>query len=81
MLLVAASEFVRLHSAELDFIKNFSKVMNLSKAEAIISELEKAYYHIERNANPKILFLDVSLQFVNILKHNTIPSGTHYIFS
>ncbi|HEY0669970.1 MAG TPA: hypothetical protein VGD22_17450 [Sphingobacteriaceae bacterium] len=81
MVMVGASELVHLHSAELDFIKNFSKVMNLSKAEAIISELEKAYYHIERNANPKILFLDVSLQFVNILKHNTIPSGTHYIFS
>ena len=80
-MLTGASELVHLHSSELDFIRNFTKVMNLAKAEATISELERAYYHIERNANPKILFLDVSLQFVNILKHNTLPSGTHYIFS
>ena len=81
LMLTGASELVHLHSSELDFIRNFTKVMNLAKAEATISELERAYYHIERNANPKILFLDVSLQFVNILKHNTLPSGTHYIFS
>lgn len=81
MILTGASYLVHLHAAELDFIKNFSKVMDIPKAEAVISELEKAYYHVERNGNPKILFLDVSLQFVNILKHNTIPAGTHYIFS
>ncbi|HXI00848.1 MAG TPA: hypothetical protein VNI52_11325 [Sphingobacteriaceae bacterium] len=81
MLLTGASNLVHLHAAELEFISKFSSVMDLPKAEAVILELEKAYYHIERNANPKILFLDVSLQFVNILKHNTIPSGTHYIVS
>ena len=81
MLLTGASNLVHLHAAELEFISKFSSVMDLPKAEAVILELEKAYYHIERNANPKILFLDVSLQLVNILKHNTIPSGTHYIVS
>ena len=66
---------------ELEFISKFSKILNLAKAEAIANELEKAHYHIERNANPKILFLDVSLQFVKILKFNTLPltSGTQHI--
>jgi len=38
--------------------------MDINMAQGIINELEKAHYHIERNANPKILFLDVSLQIV-----------------
>ncbi|MEO8793953.1 MAG: hypothetical protein ABI390_00730 [Daejeonella sp.] len=79
MILSGTVELVHLPQAELDFITNFSKFMDLQKAEAISAELEKAHYHIERNANPKILFLDVSLQLVKILKFNTLPSGTQYI--
>jgi len=41
--------------------------MDVSRAQGIITELEKAHYHVERNANPKILFLDVSLQIIKIL--------------
>jgi len=48
-------------------------------AQAISTELEKAHYHVERNANPKILFLDVSLQIIKILNFKTLPAGTHYI--
>lgn len=80
-ILSGASELIHLRQAEKEFITNFSKVMDLAKAETIISELEKAHHHIERNANPKILFLDVSLQFVNILKYNTIPRGTQHIYT
>ena len=81
LILSAAENLVHLPQAELEFITNFSKVINLAKAEAIVAELEKAHYHIERNANPKILFLDVSLQFIKILKFNTLPSGTQYIYA
>ena len=70
---------IHLPDKEMEFIANFSKVLSLAKAEAISAELEKAYYHIERNANPKILFLDVSLNLVKILKFNTFPAGTHHI--
>ncbi|WP_026902813.1 ATP-binding protein [Pedobacter glucosidilyticus] len=70
---------IHLSAKELEFISNFSKILNLAKAEAIANELEKAHYHIERNANPKILFLDVSLNLVKILKFNTLPTGTQYI--
>ena len=79
MILSNASELVHLPDAELDFITRFSKSLDLQKAEAIGAELEKAHYHVERNANPKILFLDVSLQLVKILKFNTLPQGTQYI--
>jgi DNA polymerase-3 subunit delta' len=81
MIISGAEELVHLQSLELDFVKNFSKHLDLAKGEALINELEKAHYHIERNANPKILFLDVSLQFVKILKFNTLPAGTQYILN
>lgn len=81
MMLAGAESLVHLPSLELDFVKNFSRQLDLAKCEALINELEKAHYHIERNANPKILFLDVSLQFVKILKFNTLPAGTQYILN
>ena len=81
LILSGAGNLVHLPQAELEFISKFSGAIDLAKAEAITVELEKAHYHIERNANPKILFLDVSLQLVKILKFNTLPSGTQYIYS
>jgi len=81
MMMSGAESLVHLQLAELDFVKNFSKHLNLAQCEALANELEKAHYHIERNANPKILFLDVSLQFVKILKFNTLPAGTQYILN
>ena len=81
MMVSGAESLVHLPSMELDFVKNFSNHLDFATCEALINELEKAHYHIERNANPKILFLDVSLQFVKILKFNTLPAGTQYILN
>jgi DNA polymerase-3 subunit delta' len=83
MLISGAAKLVHLSSAEFEFITKVSTAINMAKAEAMVNELEKAHFHIERNANPKILFLDVSLQFVKILKFNTLPlpSGTQYILN
>ncbi|WP_374166239.1 ATP-binding protein [Arcticibacter sp. MXS-1] len=81
MVLAAAENLVHLPQNEKSFVTNFSRSTDFAKAEAIVRQLEVAHYHIERNANPKILFLDVSLQFVRILKFNTLPKGTQYIYS
>lgn len=81
MLISGVAELVHLSPSELEFISKVSNTINMAKAEAMFNELEKAHFHIERNANPKILFLDVSLQFVKILKFNTLPQGTQYIFN
>jgi len=72
-------ELIHLPEKELAFISKISQSLNLAKAEAISNELEKAHFHIERNANPKILFLDVSLNLVKILKFDTFPKGTQHI--
>jgi len=73
------SELVFLPELEQDFAEKFSKRYDYTQIEAVVAELEKASYHIERNANPKILFLDVSLQIVLFLKYQTLPKGTQYI--
>lgn len=82
LLLSGAEELVKLPGRTLDTAKKLSNhVLDLGMAEAIIQELERAHYHIERNANPKILFLDVSLQLVKIIKFKTLPKGTQYIYN
>lgn len=82
LLLSGADELVKLPVRALETAKKLSThVLDLNMADAIIAELEKAHYHIERNANPKILFLDVSLQLVKIIKFKTFPKGTQYIYN
>jgi DNA polymerase-3 subunit delta' len=58
-----------------------TSIMTISMAQAISAALEKAHYHVERNANPKILFLDVSLQIIGYLKFKPSPQGNQYISS
>ncbi|MEI5983303.1 MULTISPECIES: ATP-binding protein [Sphingobacterium] len=70
---------VFLKDAELEFVQKFSEISSLEKLEAAIEMLEKTHYSVERNANPKILFLDLSLQLVLLFKYNTFPQGTQYI--
>jgi DNA polymerase III subunit delta' len=60
---------VHLPKAEMSFVEKFSPLYGTEKLEACINIFEKTCYHIERNANPKILFLDVSLQLVLLFKH------------
>ncbi|MBE7175546.1 MAG: hypothetical protein INR69_04035 [Mucilaginibacter polytrichastri] len=74
-----AGAMIRLPEAEMTFVKRFSPHIFLAQSEAVAAEFEKACFHLERNVNQKILFLDVSLQLVKILKYQSIPSGTPYI--
>lgn len=64
---------IRLNEEERDFVANFSKVITEQQIEALAQEFEKTYYHVERNANAKILFLDVSLQLIKVLKYKLLP--------
>lgn len=82
LLLSGGDELVKLPPQTLEVaIKLSTHVLNLAMVEALIVELEKAHYHIERNANPKILFLDVSLHLVKIIKFKSFPKGTQYIYN
>ncbi|GAC1303503.1 MAG: DNA polymerase III subunit delta [Mucilaginibacter sp.] len=77
LLLSGGGSLVHLPAQELETAQKMTNVMDISMAQGIITELEKAHYHVERNANPKILFLDVSLQIIKILnltiRHGRTP--------
>jgi DNA polymerase-3 subunit delta' len=53
---------------EIAFVKGFSKVIHPNNVDLLSNELNQAHYHIERNANPKMVFVDVSLALAKYLK-------------
>jgi DNA polymerase III subunit delta' len=55
-------------AAELDFISKFSRFIHPGNASLMAEELNQAHYHIERNANPKMVFVDTSLHMARYLK-------------
>lgn len=69
-------ELSRLMGVELEFIKKFSEFLTLNSIELISEILNEAYYHVERNANAKILFLSVSLRLTDIFQKMKIVSKT-----
>ena len=58
----------RLTDAELKFVQNFSKVLSQIHIEKLSSLLGDAQFHIERNANPKITFLNLSIQIARTFR-------------
>jgi len=61
-------QLVRAYGEEMDFVKKFSTLLNEHNTEGIRSELETAHGHLERNANPKVLFLDLSYRMSGLLR-------------
>jgi DNA polymerase-3 subunit delta' len=59
---------VRLAGEEYDFIKNFSPFIHTFNIALIDEEINKASFHIERNANAQIIFTDLSHAMARLLK-------------
>jgi hypothetical protein len=49
-----------------------NKIAGVAQMEAIIQELDKATYYIERNANPKMLFMALGIKFYHIIQNKTL---------
>ena len=55
-----------------DFASRLNKLCDLSQQEAIINELDKASYYIERNANAKMLFHALSIRLYHIINNKSL---------
>ncbi|MCK4663843.1 MAG: DNA polymerase III subunit delta [Bacteroidales bacterium] len=61
-------EIVYLTQKESEFSSKFSQFINEKNIYMINNEFNKAHYHIRRNAYNKIVFLDLSLKLIRLLK-------------
>ena len=55
-------DLVRHSGEEKEFITKFARFVNQRNYERLLEEFNSAFYHIERNANPKILFMDLIMK-------------------
>lgn len=58
---------VKLSADEQEFVKKFSPFIHGANIERFIEELNKAHFHMERNASAKILFMDLAFKFNELL--------------
>jgi len=61
-------QLVHLTQEEHDFNQKFAPFIHHNNIEGVFKELNEAHYNLSRNANPKPLFLDLSIKF-NYLIH------------
>ena len=59
-------------NGEQDFALRLNKLCSIPQQEAIINELDKANYYIERNANGKMLFHALSIKLYHIISNNSL---------
>jgi DNA polymerase-3 subunit delta' len=57
---------------ERDFAARLNKIAGFEQQQAIIEELDKAAYYIERNANAKILFLALTIKLYHIIQDKIV---------
>jgi DNA polymerase-3 subunit delta' len=57
---------------EMDFALRLNKLTDIPQQQAIIEELDKATYYIERNANPKMLFHALTIKLYHIIRDKVI---------
>lgn len=61
------SQINRIKGGELQFIQDFSKVLDLSKIEKSTQLIGDSEFFLERNGSAKMIFLDLSLQIARII--------------
>ncbi len=61
------ASLTKLGADEQEFVKKFAPFIHSNNIERFTEELNKAYYHMERNANAKILFMDLAFKFNELL--------------
>lgn len=65
-------EHLPLTGAEKDFAMRLNKLCDISQQQAITQQLDEAAYHIERNANAKMLFMALTIKLYHIIANKTV---------
>ena len=63
---------IYLPETEKDFADRLNRIAGIAQQKAIIEELDKATYHIERNANAKILFHALTIKLYHIIQDKIV---------
>lgn len=69
---MASAETGSQPAAVLDFAKRFNKLADAAQIGALIEELDKTAYYIERNANAKIQFHALTIRVIHILRDKEV---------
>jgi DNA polymerase III subunit delta' len=70
LLLTGETALVRLPDARLKFATDFTKMMSLEKIQFFYTAFNESVFHLERNASPKIVAFDLSLQVSARITHS-----------
>lgn len=65
---LTGNQNLRLQDQELKTALNLTKVIELDQIQDLSKLFDNCFYYVERNANPKVLFLDASIELNSILK-------------
>lgn len=69
---ILGADLVPMVEAEIDFTARINKISSVSQQEAMVTELDKAIYYIERNANAKMLFQALSIKLFYIIQQKSL---------
>lgn len=64
----AVAAVQRVPSSDEEFVTKFSTVLNDEKIVLLTELLNEGIFHLERNASPKIMFMDISFKLNKIIK-------------
>lgn len=69
---IMGADKLSLAENEKDFAGRLNKIAGVSQQQAIIEELDKAAYSIERNANAKMLFHALTIKLLHIIQDKVV---------
>lgn len=77
--LITGKDNIRLSAEEKETASKMSKLLDVSKTENIISVLNDCIGAVERNANPKILFLADSMTIGRIMRNANVDKDIYQV--
>ena len=61
-------KLIHLKEEEIAFLNKFAPFINNKNITQLIEEFNSAFYQLDRNANPKILFSDLVIKLTKLIK-------------